>query len=70
MKQLFSLVGKGGSVYKKHAGFCLETQIHPDAVNQEYSIIFPRDLQIRLQSAGLEPILNHIIRTMSAESCL
>jgi len=29
-----SLVGKGGSVYGKHAGFCLETQIHPDAVNQ------------------------------------
>ena len=28
MEQLFSLVEKGGSVYKKHAGFCLETQIH------------------------------------------
>ena len=23
-------------MYKKHAGFCLETQIHPDAVNQEH----------------------------------
>jgi len=29
-----SLVGKGGSVYRKHGGFCLETQIHPDAINQ------------------------------------
>jgi aldose 1-epimerase len=26
--------GKGGAVYKKHAGFCLETQDFPDAVNQ------------------------------------
>jgi aldose 1-epimerase len=26
--------GKGGALYKKHAGFCLETQNFPDAVNQ------------------------------------
>jgi aldose 1-epimerase len=26
--------GKGGAVYQKHAGFCLETQNFPDAVNQ------------------------------------
>lgn len=27
-------VGKGGVTYKKHAGFCLETQHFPDSVNQ------------------------------------
>ena len=27
--------GKGGAVYKKHAGFCLETQHFPDSVNQK-----------------------------------
>jgi aldose 1-epimerase len=26
--------GKGGAVYPQHGGFCLETQIFPDAVNQ------------------------------------
>ena len=26
--------GKGGAVYKKHAGFCLECQHFPDAVNK------------------------------------
>ena len=26
--------GKGGAVYKKHAGFCLETQHFPDSPNQ------------------------------------
>ncbi len=26
--------GKGGVLYKKHAGFCLETQHFPDSVNQ------------------------------------
>jgi aldose 1-epimerase len=26
--------GKGGAVYNRHAGFCLETQHFPDAVNQ------------------------------------
>ncbi len=30
-----SLKGKGGAVYKKHAGFCLETQDSPDAINKE-----------------------------------
>ena len=30
-----SLKGKGGAVYKKHAGFCLETQDYPDAINKE-----------------------------------
>ncbi|HLU47510.1 MAG TPA: aldose epimerase family protein, partial [Planctomycetota bacterium] len=29
-----SIVGKGGTSYGKHAGFCLETQHFPDAVNQ------------------------------------
>jgi aldose 1-epimerase len=29
-----SLIGKSGAVYKKHAGFCLETQHFPDSVNQ------------------------------------
>ena len=26
--------GKGGTVYKKHAGFCLEAQVYPDSPNQ------------------------------------
>src|SRR5262249_59851849 len=26
--------GKGGAVYKKHAGFCLEAQHYPDSPNQ------------------------------------
>ncbi len=30
-----SLKGKEGAVYKKHAGFCLETQHYPDAINKE-----------------------------------
>jgi galactose mutarotase-like enzyme len=29
-----SLRGKGGAVYAKHAGLCLETQGFPDAINQ------------------------------------
>jgi aldose 1-epimerase len=29
-----SVTGKGGTPYKKHAGFCLETQHFPDSVNQ------------------------------------
>ncbi|GAB4816199.1 hypothetical protein N2152v2_003245 [Parachlorella kessleri] len=29
-----SLTGKGGAVYQKHAGLCLETQGFPDAINQ------------------------------------
>lgn len=28
-----SMVGKGGAVYQRHGGFCLETQAYPDAVN-------------------------------------
>jgi aldose 1-epimerase len=28
-----SLVGKGGIAYRRHAGFCLETQHYPDSVN-------------------------------------
>lgn len=28
-----SLVGKGGSIYKKHGAFCSETQLYPDAIN-------------------------------------
>ena len=30
-----SLSGKGDTVYNKHAGFCLETQHFPDAINKE-----------------------------------
>lgn len=29
------VIGKGGAVYGKHAGLCLETQGFPNAVNQE-----------------------------------
>jgi aldose 1-epimerase len=29
-----TLSGKGGALYRKHAGFCLETQHFPDSVNQ------------------------------------
>ncbi|XP_076354022.1 galactose mutarotase [Tachypleus tridentatus] len=29
-----SLKGKGGAIYKKHGGFCLETQHYPDSVNK------------------------------------
>ena len=31
------VVGKGGAVYGKHAGLCLETQGFPDAINQPNS---------------------------------
>ena len=30
-----SVVGKGGAAYGRHAGFCLETQDFPDAINKE-----------------------------------
>lgn len=30
-----SVKGKGGAVYAKHAGFCLETQKYPDAVHKK-----------------------------------
>ncbi|XP_043845124.1 galactose mutarotase [Dromiciops gliroides] len=36
-----TLKGKGGAVYPKHSGFCLETQNWPDAVNKPH---FPRVL--------------------------
>ena len=29
-----SITGKGGKVYKKHYGFCLETQHFPDSPNK------------------------------------
>lgn len=29
-----SMVGKGGAVYKKHGGLCLETQHYPDSINK------------------------------------
>ena len=29
-----TLTGKNGVVYRRHSGFCLETQHFPDAVNQ------------------------------------
>ncbi len=32
---LDGITGKGGAVYQKHAGFCLESQIFPDAVHQQ-----------------------------------
>ncbi len=32
---LNGLNGKGGTVYKKHHGFCLETQHYPDSINNE-----------------------------------
>ncbi|CAK8534264.1 unnamed protein product [Lathyrus sativus] len=31
-----NLAGKGGAVYEKHAGLCLETQGFPDAVNKSH----------------------------------
>ena len=34
-----SLRGKEGAIYKKHGGFCLETQKFPDSINQPN---FPR----------------------------
>ncbi len=36
-----SLTGKGEAVYKKHAGFCLETQAYPDAINKEGRLDWP-----------------------------
>lgn len=30
-----TLVGKGGAVYPKHGGLCLETQGFPDAINHQ-----------------------------------
>ena len=37
-----SLTGKGEAVYKKHAGFCLETQAYPDAINKRVAWTGPR----------------------------
>jgi aldose 1-epimerase len=34
-------VGKGGAVYAKHGGMCLETQDYPDAVHEPG---FPREV--------------------------
>nr|QJA18290.1 aldose-1-epimerase [Monochamus alternatus] len=42
-----SLVGKGGSIYRKHGTFCLETQIYPDAINNPQfgkSVLYPGEL--------------------------
>ena len=33
-----SITGKGGKVYVKHYGFCLETQHFPDSPNQPISL--------------------------------
>ncbi|XP_061953009.1 uncharacterized protein LOC133675599 [Populus nigra] len=33
---LDNVKGKGGCVFAKHAGICLETQVFPDAVNHPY----------------------------------
>ena len=38
------LIGKGEALYQQHGAFCLETQIYPNAINQ--------------QSFGLKTILN------------
>ncbi|EDV22486.1 uncharacterized protein TRIADDRAFT_28936 [Trichoplax adhaerens] len=32
---LNGIEGKGGAVYNKHSGFCLETQNYPNAINQD-----------------------------------
>ena len=37
-----SLVGKADAVYKKHGGFCIETQNFPNAVNQVYKPLTKR----------------------------
>ena len=39
-----SVKGKEGVVYSKHGGFCLETQVYPDSVNQKS---FPCDSVLR-----------------------
>ncbi|XP_078672279.1 galactose mutarotase-like [Branchiostoma floridae x Branchiostoma belcheri] len=31
-----TVVGKGGAKYNKHSGFCLETQVYPDAINKPH----------------------------------
>ena len=44
---LFSLKGKDGAVYKKHGGFCLETQKFPNSINQANfpnSVVRPGDV--------------------------
>ena len=40
-----SLVGKDETMYEQHGGFCLETQLYPDAVNQ-------------VENFGLKSVLN------------
>ena len=30
-----SMTGKEGRPYQKHAGLCMETQVHPDSPNQQ-----------------------------------
>ena len=39
-----SVKGKGGVVYAKDGGFCLETEVYPDSVNQKS---FPCDSILR-----------------------
>ncbi|KAJ8972004.1 hypothetical protein NQ317_005981 [Molorchus minor] len=39
-----SLKGKGGSVYRKHGAFCLETQMIPDTINHNHfgnAVLYP-----------------------------
>lgn len=38
---LNDLSGKGGAVYPKHGGLCLETQVFPDAINRRGAIGWP-----------------------------
>ena len=38
---LNDIAGKGGTVYPKHGGLCLETQVYPDAINRRGAIGWP-----------------------------
>ena len=40
-----SLIGKNEAMYEQHGGFCLETQIYPDSINQD-------------ENFGLKSVLN------------
>ena len=33
-----SLIGKNEVMYEQHGGFCLETQLFPDAINQDFGL--------------------------------
>src|SRR5262249_60326548 len=45
--------GKGGVAYKKHAGFCLETQHYPDSPNKpDFPSVVLRPKQTYRQGTG------------------